>query len=320
MPLTAQQIAYKCLEYLGEFNLTLVEYTGDAAVGVYRSIALAITAAQSEMFSLNPLIFKREVGAGVRAPITGTVGVTNGSTAVSATSFSAPMHSNTILIGGQSEYNAIRTEGGVQKLLFPFTGPTGTQAATLYGDAILLDPAYSQPLSPVWLSDIRILSPLAGKADLLGFDPRQDLNDDWGRLPFGSSQFPKQKLVAQPEAFLVDTHLLEAGTSQVRIFLTPIPERVYSLRFDAAVSPVDVTMADLGTEGSDPLRYFGLPGKLDAEYLLPLVLYHWSNSAFFKNAEARRQIIADYQSALLKIEAYKVQQQTGGHVVTRGWR
>jgi hypothetical protein len=320
--LTAQAAAFACLEYIGEFSLTFVEYTGDAATGVRRALVRAMNEALEELFELNPQLFKREVGATVLAPVTGTVGVTQGDTAVTSPTFtgSPALHGNTILIAGQTEHNAISTEGSDYKLLFPYTGPTGTQPATLYGDVLLLDAAYSKPLSPVWLSNIRILDPLAGKADFLGYDPRQDLNSDWGRQPYGSSRFPRAPLVAQPEAYFAETHTALAGNlSQIRLALTPIPERQYSLRFDAGVRPLAVTDAHIGTSG-DPNRYFPLPAGLDHKFLLPLILYYWSKTAFFKNEEAKQQIVRDRNDRLPEIEQWKVQPATGGYIDVGGWK
>jgi hypothetical protein len=319
--MTAQQLAYEGLSYIGEYSITLTEYTGTASTGVFRALMNAANSAQQELFETNPALFKREVGATVLAPQTGTVAVTNGSTAVSATSFTSPLHGNTLLIAGQSEYNAIRTEGASTKLLFPYTGPTGTQTATLYGDAVLLDSAFSRPLGPVWLSDIRILTPLAGKAALLGYDPGQNLeHTDWGRVPAGYRRSVQPRTIAQPEAYFADVHLLESGASSIRLFLTPLPDIAYSLRFDAGVRPLAVTVANFGSEGTDPARNFALPAGLDERFLLPLFLYHWSRSTFFKNADARARFREDRPALLAEIEAWKPQPQTGGVIVTGGWR
>ena len=316
--MTAQQLAYSCLEYLGEFSLTtFTEYLGTAEAAVRRALLLAINEGAQELYGLKPELFKREVGVTVNAPETGTVTV-SGAT-VSATTLTGATTGNTLLIAGQAEYNAIRTEGAGRKLCFPYTGPAGTHAATLYGDALLLPAAYSRPLGPVWLSDIRELTPLAGKGDFLGYDPRQHFGSDWGRVPFGRSISPQPHTVGQPEAFFVDTHLLEAGASEIRIFLTPLPDRVYSLRFDAGVHPPAILAADLGTDGADPGTVFGLlPGN--DRFLTPLVLRKWARSSFFKNTDAAKQIREDYAAILPEIEAWRVQPQTGAHLVTRGWR
>lgn len=326
--MTALTLAYSCLGYIGEFSLDLTGYTDanaeapDSAKGVFREIVSAINRGQQELFRLNPGLFKREVGATVKAPVTGTVTVTNGSTAVSATTFTDTLAGNTILIAGMSEYNTIRTEGSDKKLLFPYTGTTGTKAATLYGDAVLLDAGYSRPLGPVWLSDIRVLTPLAGKGALIGHDPRQDLNSDWGRFPLGMNRSVAEKVVAQPEAYFAETHLLDAGTSQrVRLFLSPLPERQYSLRFDAQVKPTAVVRDDIGEDDdTDPGRTFPLPDGADDAWLETLVLYYWSRSTFFKNPEARQQIARDRAEIIPVIESWRVQPQTGGHIVSRGWK
>lgn len=321
--MTAQTLAYACLEYIGEFSLTLTENTGTVTTGtgVFRAILRAINEAQQELYAQNPRLFKREVGLSVKAAQSGTVAVTNNSTAVTATSFTDTLAGQTILIAGQAEYNALRTECASKKLAFPYTGSTGTQAATLYGDVLPLDVAFARPLGPVWLSDIRILNPLAGKAALLGYDPRQDLDCNWGFYPFGTARSVAPRTIGQPEAYYIGTHVPEAGgPPQLRIFLTPIPDRAYSLRFDAEVSPTAILPADLGTEGTDPGKTFALPGGLEERFLLPLVLYFWSRSAWFKNAEARKQIAQDRAAILPAIEAWKAQPQTGSHLAVGGWR
>lgn len=321
--LTAQQLAYTCLEYIGEFSLTLVGYTGDAGTGVRRALLRAQNQALEELFELNAELFKREIGLTVLAPQTGTVAVTAHSAAVSATSFTSTLAGNTILISGQAEYNALRLEGAAKKLLFPYTGPTGTQAATLYGDVLAFDATLSRPLGPVWLSDIRALTPLADKFDLLayGYD-RQYLASDWGRHgPSGVARSVQPRRTAQPEAFYIEPHLLESGLSQLRLVLAPMPDREYSLRFDAAVRPLAVTDADLGNATDpDPARLFALPDQKDHHFLLPLVLYHWSKSAFFKDADARKLLAAEYDATVPQIAAWRVQPQTGSYLNVGGWR
>jgi hypothetical protein len=317
---TAQQFAYACLDYLGEFSLTLVEYSA-AQTAVLRAIVRAGNEAQGRMFKLNPSLFKREAGATVRAVETGTVTVTNGSVTVSATTLTGALAGNTILIEGQTAYNTIRLEGATKKLVLPYTGTTGVHTAVLYGDAVLLDAGLSRPVGPVWLADIRELTPLAGKPAFIGRDRHQNLGTDWNMRPYRVARFPQSRTVGQPECYFADVHTLEAGTgAQVRLFLTPLPDQEYGLRFDAFVRPTLITVADLGTEGTDPGRNFAIPDAADHEMLLPLWLYYWSRSAFFKNAEARKQIAEDYAAAIEVIRAWKVQPSAGGHMVVGGWR
>ncbi len=319
--MTDDDLAYACLEYLGEFSLILVEHAA-AQEAIRRAIALAINQATQQIYELNPGIFKREVGVTVNAPISGTVTVSQGQAPLAGTTFNpSTLNGNSIAVAGQTETNAIRTRGGAagSELLFPYTGTSGVKAATLYGDAILLDPAYSRPLGPVWLSDIRILKPLAGKHEMLGYDPRQSLDSDWGFRTSGTNRSPAPRQIGQPEAYFVDTHLHTYDlTTNVGIFLTPIPDRQFSLRFDAAVRPPLVFAVDSFTGHS--LFSFGMPAGLDERFLLPLVLYYWTRSAFFKNAEARKQIREDYATLLPEIEGWTVQPETGGSMVTTGWR
>lgn len=321
--LTAQQLYYAQLSYIGEYSLTLTDYTGTAATAVRRAAILAINEGLAEMFRLNPSLFKRELGIQVLGPVAGTIGVSAGSTAVSAPTFTGytAFCGNTIKLTGQNEYNQIRTEGNDTKLLFPYTGATGTVGAAVYGDALALDSVVSRPLGPVWLSDIRILVPLNGKPELLGYDPRQELDTDWGFLPRGVRRQPRPKLICQPEGYLADVHTLEAGTAQLRMMLTPLPDTVYELRFDAHVKPLPVDDDDIGEDdNSDPGRQFPVPDGNTERYLKPLVLDAWSKSAFFKDKVLKKELQTDAQVIRPEIENFRVQQQTGGHVVLRGWR
>lgn len=319
--LTARAQAYACLEYIGENSVaSFTEYTGTTATAVRRALVLAQNAALGELFDLNPSLFKREVGTTIAAPQTGTIAVTNGSATASASSFSGPFCGQTIQIAGQTEYNALRTEGATVKLLFPYTGTTGTQTATLWSDVLALDATLSRPLGPVWLSDIRILQPVAGHSELLTHTP-SGFRSNWGFGHSGVTLTPRRKVVRQPEAYFADVHTLEAGTAQVRIFLSPMPDKVYSLRFDAGVRPIAVVDADIGTSDSvDPNRQFPLPDQNDERFLLPLVLYHWSRTAWFKNKDARAQIAADRAAIVPQIQEWKVQIQTGSHIQTGGYR
>lgn len=322
--MTAQEIAYSCLAYLGEFSQTLVEYTSAAGAEVKRSIVRCINRSVQDVFELNPALFKREVGLTVAAPLTGTVGVTADSVNVTAPTFSGnpTLAGQSIQIAGQTEWNQIFTENaGVYRLVAPYTGTTATRTATLYGDAILLPTTYSKPLGPLWLGDIRELFPLAGKGDFISYDPRQDLSSDWGRYPFGQSRLQQGKLIAQPEGYFVDSWVGVQGTAhRLRIHLTPVPERQYQLRFDAGVRPDIITVANLGSEGTDPAVGFNMPAGYDEKFLLPVVLYHWQKTPFFKNAEARKEIKEDYTATVGQIETWRAQSDAGARIVTTGWR
>lgn len=322
--LTAQQLAYDCLANLGEYSLTsFVEYTGNAANALFRALVMAQNAALGEMYDLNPSLFKAEQGLVLPAGVAVQIGVTNGSNAVSAISgASGPFAGQSILIGGSDNWNTLDTEGGSNLLGFPYTGPTGTQPATLYGDCLALGSGLSKPLGPVWLSDIRVLIPLAGKPAYLGFDSRQLLMHDWGLFPWGSGRLPRSRLVAVPAGFYADVRTLgdTNNTPQVRLYVCPIPDRPYILRFDAAVKPVPVTQAMLGSDGSDPARTFSFPDQNDERFLLPLVRYHFTKCAFFKNEALKKQLAADYADTVRRLETYKVQPLTGSHIQPGGWR
>lgn len=320
--LTARDAAYSCLAYIGEFSLTLTQYEAPASNAVFRELLRAINGALEELFELNPGLFKKERGALVKGPQQGTLGVSGGSDEVT-TAFTN-LAGNTIQIAGQEGYNALRTENAQKRLLYPYSGEDGTVAATLYGDALLLDPALSRPLGPVWLNDIRILDPIAGKTAMVAHDTQQGMDSDWGFRPPGANTFPTQKTVGQPTAYFCDTCTCEEGTGQVTqvvIYLSPLPDRPYTLRFDAGVKPKPVGRDQIGAEeDDDPNHYFGLPGENDHHFLLPLILYRWSRSPFFKDKDAKAQLAREYADVLPKIGAWKIQPETGGGIVTRGWR
>lgn len=316
--MTSQELAYACLEYIGEASMTLTG--GYNQTAVYRALVRAQNQARQELFKLNRALFKRTVGVSIAAAATGSITVANGSTAISASTglgSSGTLAGNSISIGGQTEWNHIY-DAAARFLLAPYTGTAGAKTATIYGDAVFLDAAYSRPLGPVWLADIRELRPLASESDLLGYDVHQPMNTDWGRVPSGTHRLPSRRTVAQPTAFFVDTFL--SGTNRVRLRLSPVPDAAYTLNFVTEVRPAVITTVDLGSEGADPGATFSLPDGADEHFLLPLVLYHWSTKPFFKDTEGKRQIIADYAARIAEFPGYNVQPQTGNHRLTAGWR
>lgn len=110
-----------------------------------RRIASDLTATMQLIYTIAPAIYKRSLGANFGDPVTASIGTTDGSDVV--TTAYAFGEGCSVYLGGLM--NEIRTEGGVQRLRYPFAGQSGAQSAVFYSDCLILDSTIAKVIGPL---------------------------------------------------------------------------------------------------------------------------------------------------------------------------
>lgn len=119
---------------------------GALTVSQKRTMAVCLTATMEFIAKAAPSLYKRREGAILAAPVTANVTVQDGSKEI--TTAYGYMEGATVNIGGL--LNEIRTEGGSARLVYPYTGASGTQPAIFYSDSIILDETVSAVIGAIW--------------------------------------------------------------------------------------------------------------------------------------------------------------------------
>ncbi len=111
-----------------------VKNLADLTADGLQAVLDAINAAIQKLDAVAPAISKTTLGAfAIAAPVTISIDVVNGSTAIAAGTFESDQYGRTVRIDGDTIDNQITS---LTTLLHPHGGPTGTVNATIYSDAI----------------------------------------------------------------------------------------------------------------------------------------------------------------------------------------
>jgi len=78
-----------------------------------------------------------------------------------------------------------------------------------------------------------------------------------------------------------------------------------TVEYEARYRPTEITLANLGTDGSDPGVIPKIPSGHIESVLKPFFLKRWSVSPWFNNVEARPLIDEDYARALQIVSTWK---------------
>lgn len=234
----------------------------------------------------------------VAAPMPIALGVTNGSTTITGQTFTGSQLFGTIKITGDPIDNQIT---GPTQILHPYSGATGTVAATIYFDGVAVNEPYDE-----LVGDPRILE--TGRS-LVHF------REKWDRLgPF--------KQVGCPISYHVEANARNRNSLAPSVIrFNTLPDKAYRMEAQFTISPIRITTSDLTPNEDDaydqganiPLR-----DELIETYLLPIARGILSSSERWKtaNKESARE---DAQSAASKFSALVPRHLATPHnsVVTR---
>lgn len=253
-------------------------------------IALALTQAVQEARKLNPGVFVQRPGIVLRAPMSGTITVTQYSATVTLGTLPAPPNDGcTIRIDGglDNELNVTATPGTYQ-LAREHEGASGTVNAMLWHDCWM--PADGTTYEAV-LGDVRANGRPVGVAN-----SADDLDAFRLFSDFGQVQMARTRTAGCVRAVLVEQWASPfAKKIQTRLRFGPMPEAATVVAADLVVAAPAFTAANI----LSTTLTFQIPQQLDETLLFPIALKKFSMCPVFRaGAEIRREINEQYAAAV----------------------
>lgn len=230
----------------------------DLTADVRLEVLDAINGAIQKMDVLAPFQSRTTAASLVIAgPVDLSIGVTNSSTEITGHSFVADDFGKTIRISGDNIDNQVI---GTTALLHPYSGTTGTVAATVYSDAIPLPEPYLE-----LIGDPRIL------------ETNRDLINDRPRAF-------RDKPIGQPFRYWVEANARNRNSSSPSfIRFDMLPGQAYRMQVEVMIAPNRVTFEELLSPGESlPLR-----AEHVENYLLPIARGLLTFSSLWRNKEEK---------------------------------
>jgi hypothetical protein len=269
---------------------SLQELTADG----WQEIQDAVNAALQSMHAVAPPHSKITVASMVLpAPVTISIGVTNGSNEITGHTFAVSDFFKTIRLAGESIDNQVI---GESSLLHPWTGTTGTVSAVLYGDAVAIPDAYEEIIS-----------------DPLVLETNNDLTQ--GRpTSYWSSQ---RRKIGTPEFWWIEENARNAnpagGPAVLRI--DTLPPKILRLQMSASLAPARISFMDF----MDASKVIPIRDEHIEAYLIPVALGNLTTSDLWRDKETAAKVASKAETAEAKYAAL-VPQTLGtpnNHVRTR---
>jgi hypothetical protein len=218
----------------------------------------------------------------VAAPMQIALGVTNGSTIITGQTFSGGQLFGTIKISGDPIDNKI---SGPTSILHPYSGTSGTVAATIYFDGAAINEPYDE-----LVGDPRILET---RKSLF------NLREKWEDLT-------SLKQVGCPTYYQVEANARNRNSLAPSVIrFNTLPDRAYRMEAQFTLAPIRITMADLTPsidDAYDQGANIPLRDELIETYLLPISRGILSSSERWKTAN-KDSARSDAQTAALKFSA-----------------
>lgn len=282
---TLTNIAETCLDYVetADNNTPLASATNAQK----RVLAQTISGALQELYRKRPEAFGGQQGATLSLPVTGNAIVTNGSTVIDLTAFGAVDFRGRSITSGSIRNQIAATVGtSPAALVEPWIGSTGTQAITVYCDAVLVGSSLFNVIGTVMLEGYGLLKPLPDRGSYIAF------RDMAYNMDYGSAA-PRPLMArynGQPTSWWAEPAFISnaaGSSSQIYLRIAPLPAQVvYSISYTVSYRPKVLQTADL-SDGSIALP---VPGDFYDSILIPWVLQRWTGSPWFRNESARAEI------------------------------
>lgn len=180
----------------------------------------------------------------VKAPASATLGLTNGSTTVTGFAFEAKYAGSFVKIGDAFYRLASVEAGPIYKLVEPWSGTTGSQAATVYYNAVALPGTVKKVLGTPTLLGIGPLSPLPfSQSEIeLRSTPSFDFEPKTARVAFATSRprFDPSLLtdVGDPRCYHINSTAPGATfATGSRLHVYPLPGAVHTVALIGTVLP-----------------------------------------------------------------------------------
>lgn len=257
---------------------------GNGSATEKRFIALAISQALKDARKLAPALFTQRPGIVLRAPISGTLAVTQYSPAATLDTLTVPNDGCTVRIGSDgldNELNVTATPG-TYALRREHEGATGTATATLWHDCwVAADGASFEGV----LGDVRANGrPLDVVTSSEELDAYRLFND------FGTVSLARVRPAGEVRAVLCEQWASPfAKKIQTRLRFAPMPDRATVIDASLIISAPVIADSDLASTAIT----FQIPQALDETLLFPLAMKRFLSMPVMRADQAVRQMLID---------------------------
>jgi len=289
--MTPRDLALEALSFITAAPAGTPVLISSAKPQMLRRIASDLTAALQLIYSQAPSIYRGRIGMVLDAPRTITVNVTNKSTAIS-TEDDYP-EGATIRIEGDDVLNEVASD----TLMLPYSGGTGTKAATVWSDSFVLPSSVSRVDGSVLINERRLLNPKRSRAALVA-----------GRQAGAEGGEPRFYWV---EPFFTGGPAANQKTS-LRLRLFPMPSHSGTVGMEVRYKAPKITPADFGNDEEDPNTPLLVPEDYIESVVRPIFLINWSNGPWYRREEGNHKSLeGDAQKAMAILQSYELQQDSG---------
>jgi hypothetical protein len=259
----------------------------------------------------------------VKAPASATLGLTNGSKTVTGFTFEAKYVGSFVQIG-DSFYRLGSVSGATYNLAQPWSGTTGSHAATVYYNAVALPGTSIRVIGEPSLLGVGPLArlPSADSELNLRSTPTFDFEPKTARAPFAYSRprFDPSLItdIGVPRYYHVDNTAMGATfATSSRFHLYPLPEAVYTIDLRAEIVPSPMT--DAAAEPVLPHDDVDVTGAILMPFMFERLLKHPLGRRYSGN-----NVSAIFQQAIdarAQLNTFRIAQLPGPKVirVSPGW-
>lgn len=288
---------------------------GNGAPEENTRILQAYNSALQTIYSDGPYWMRKNKGAAIcPAPQQITIGVTNGSvTLANGAQITQRMIGCMIRISGEPGDNEIVDN---QTLLVPITQPSGTVAATVYFNAIVLPATVNSVSGNVFLDDT------AWELQSLFYGENQ-LYKQWPAFPVDAYYTLQTNLylwvkIGIPTGYYVQPLQKQIGPNWgSRLMIWPVPNSQRTIKWDLELAAPCLTLDDLELDligtNTAPTKAVAIPGGMHESVLMPLARFALSSYPHFLESK-RSFITAENATALNKLKQINPRRQNGAQV------
>jgi hypothetical protein len=196
-----------------------------------------------------------------------TLGVTQGSAAITGHEFTADQLYCTIRLDGDGIDNQVISQ---TELLHPYAGPTGTVSATVHADAVIVPEPYDELVGNPWILETRReLQSIAPGALQMGY---------WG-------DHARQRDIGEPRFYHLEPNARNQNPPAPSVIrFDTLPETSYRMQARFTIAPARVAFADLLSPESSELP---MRSEYIEAYLLPVCRGLLSTSLLWKSPDSR---------------------------------
>lgn len=316
MSLTANALANLLWSYSFQQDGTSAVDVSTANANQQNWLALCITQAIQEMHGMKPDAWRQRPGITLLGPQTGTVTVTNGSTACTLGTLVPPYDGCTLQMeGSQDNELNYNPKTSLWVLRRPHDGPTGTISGNLYMDCWVATDgtAFENVLGDVLANGIPIITARTMKE----VEMCRWMYPWWD---YGAGYVQTRKRFAGRVLAVVMEPWVSPWTNLMenRLRFTPMPFGQTVIDANLQVAAQVITVANMLATGGSAVNFW-TPALLDESILADIALKRFSKSPWFRTESARKGIAEDYALACDRLRNFRGQQEAQASIEIRGW-